>query len=116
MRLSQMHYVAVVRLGSSKIAPFHEFDELGRRRLCVDRFPGSITRSRILTNLEGVIATINQQSIAGQIWIDGSFLTEKLNPDDVDIALVITADVLKRLSSQQRQFFEGWISPPGLLH
>jgi hypothetical protein len=71
-------------------AGFHALDQQARQRICVDRFSDSVTRRRILQSLEGVITEINRQSIQGRIWIDGSFLTEKLNPDDADIALVIS--------------------------
>ena len=57
-------------------------------------------------NLERVIAEINKQGIAGDIWIDGSFLTEKLNPDDVDIAFIVSTTVFHNLSTSQRRFFE----------
>jgi len=85
---------------------FHSFDAASRRRLCVDRFPESFTRSRILKNLEDKISEINQQGIRGNIWIDGSFLTEKLNPDDADIALVISSGILRSLTPLQRQYFD----------
>lgn len=86
---------------------FHDLDAVSRQRICLDRFPGSVTRKRILTNLESIIDLINRQSIAGAIWIDGSFLTEKLNPDDVDLALVITRATHSGLSASQQQFFDG---------
>jgi Family of unknown function (DUF6932) len=85
---------------------FHDLDPADRHRLCVDRFPDSVTRPRILTNLEDVIARINHQGIGGQIWIDGSFLTEKLNPDDADVALVVTGTELRGMSGSQRRFFD----------
>ena len=52
------------------------------RRTCVDRFPQSITRPGIMVNLEYLIGLVNQKALNGEIWIDGSFLTEKLNTKD----------------------------------
>ena len=72
----------------------------------MERFPHSVTRPLILNNLEATIAGINQQGITGAIWIDGSFLTEKLNPDDADIALVLTSATLNALTPSQRRFFD----------
>lgn len=86
-------------------AGFHQIDPVGRHRLCVDRFPASVTRPRIMKNIEAIVAQINQHGIQGDIWVDGSFLTEKLNPDDADVALVISADVLRTLDASQRGFF-----------
>lgn len=85
---------------------FHALDAAARKRICVDRFPDSITRQRILANLETLIVQVNQQAISGDIWIDGSFLTEKLNPDDVDIALVVQGTTLRSFSAPQRKFFD----------
>jgi hypothetical protein len=84
---------------------FHALDAIARRRICVERFPGSITRPRILTNLETIINQVNHSAIAGDTWIDGSFLTEKLNPDDVDIALIVTRATVQSFSAAQLQFF-----------
>jgi len=58
-----------------------------------------------MRNLEDKIADINQHAIPGEIWIDGSFLTEKLNPDDADIALLIARAAYQGLSFGQRRFF-----------
>jgi len=87
---------------------FHELDAAARQRLCVARFPNSITRPRILANLETIITAVNQQAINGHIWIDGSFLTEKLNPDDVDIALVVTRATVQGFNHVRRQFFSAF--------
>jgi predicted nucleotidyltransferase len=86
-------------------AGFHKIDQIGRRRLCLDRFPDSVTRPSIMANVEAVIAHINQQGIPGDIWIDGSFLTEKLNPDDADIAFVVPRNVFPKLNGAQTAFF-----------
>jgi hypothetical protein len=59
-----------------------------------------------MANLENTISEINRQAIQGNVWIDGSFLTEKLNPDDADIALMVTRPVFQGLSRSQRQFFD----------
>jgi hypothetical protein len=89
-------------------AGFHEFDQVARRRLCVERFADSVTRPRIMQNLETKIIEINHQAIPGEIWIDGSFLTEKLNPDDADIALILSRASLLGLSPAQRGWFNAF--------
>jgi hypothetical protein len=91
-------------------AGFHAVDLAGLRRLCVERFPASFSRGGIMKNLEQVIARINGSGIPSKLWIDGSFLTEKLNPDDVDIAMTIALQVYSSLSPSQRAFFDGFRS------
>ena len=73
--------------------------------MCVDRFPASLSRARLLQSLNEVADMINATGIHGDIWIDGSFVTEKLNPDDVDLILIITAQQLRSFDATQRTFF-----------
>jgi len=89
-------------------AGFHPMGVGQLRRLCVARFADSFTRDGIMTRLEAIIDSINRSAIRGQIWIDGSFLTEKLNPDDADIALMIDAASFPAMSANQRMFFNGF--------
>jgi hypothetical protein len=88
---------------------FHQFDIASLRRLCVLRFPDSITRPRIMENLSNIIDTINRTGIRGEVWIDGSFLTDKLNPDDVDLIFSIASAVFVSLSPDNRRFYH-WFS------
>lgn len=62
------------------------------RVMCVDAFPLSKTRPAIMGGLEKLIAILVSEKIVGEIWVDGSFLSEKIDPDDVDIVLCVTAD------------------------
>jgi hypothetical protein len=47
--------------------------------------------------------------------VDGSFLTEKLNPEDADIILAISGAELRGLNAHQRQFFD-WYRTSRLRH
>lgn len=59
-----------------------------------------------MSRLEDVISMIQRNGMRGEIWIDGSFLTEKLNPDDVDIVLVVHSSEYMRMNSSERRFFD----------
>jgi hypothetical protein len=59
----------------------------GLRSLCVDRFPLSSTRDAIMTGLEEVATRLDGVAISGELWVDGSFVTEKISPGDADIVL-----------------------------
>jgi hypothetical protein len=59
------------------------------RALCVERFPLSRTRADIMLGLEKAIVRMGEEGIRGRLWVDGSFLTEAINPKDVDVVLVI---------------------------
>jgi len=46
--------------------------------------------------------------IVGDIVIDGSFLTEEIEPDDIDFTLVVTPEFYKACSPEQRKTLD-WI-------
>ena len=46
--------------------------------------------------------------MAGELWVDGSFLTEKINPGDVDVVLRIQSSVYDDGTSEQRMMVD-WI-------
>lgn len=83
-------------------------DLLALRRLAMVRFPDSFTRPAIMTHLEQIVGRINGSGINGEIWVDGSFLTEKLNPEDVDVLLAVDANTYAGMSLAQRTFFRGF--------
>lgn len=55
--------------------------------MCVTPFPLSSTRSNIMNGLRIVISRLAAARIAGELWINGSFLTEKIDPRDSDVVL-----------------------------
>lgn len=91
---------------------FHDLGVDGIRRCCVERFPQSITRSRIMENLVDLIELIQKERMRGQLWIDGSFLTEKLNPDDVDMVLVVLGSDFDKMDHDQKKFLNWFNNTP----
>lgn len=76
------------------LAPgFHWMTVAEVRELCVIAFPSSLTRRAIMEGLEEVISRLNNADIDGEIWIDGSFLTSKIDPLDVDYLLCVGSDI-----------------------
>ncbi|MFS4200353.1 DUF6932 family protein [Escherichia coli] len=74
-------------------AGFHDMDSDGIKSLCVDTFPKSVRRSMLYCNFIQLIEQfklVNQQCLYfSEVWIDGSFTTEKPEPDDIDILVVV---------------------------
>lgn len=66
---------------------FHDYRLDDLRGLCVNGFPGSITRAAIMDGFESVLGEINATGIKVDVWVNGSFLTQKFNPEDVDFAV-----------------------------
>ncbi len=56
--------------------------------------------------LELLLAELTETGISADVWLDGSFLTEKQEPDDVDVVLSVAAEVYDNGTLQQRQFLD----------
>lgn len=87
---------------------FHEKRLEDLQKLCVDAFPASKSRASLLANLREVIARIEHAKIPMEIWIDGSFLTSKLNPEDIDIVVSVDAKLYNNGTKEQRALLD-WI-------
>jgi hypothetical protein len=61
--------------------------------ICLDRFASNIQRRNLYHALEQFIQAYLVAGLPCNIWIDGSFLTEKPDPSDVDVTVLIDADV-----------------------
>ena len=70
------------------------------RRVCVRGFPLSRTRSDIMDGLEEIFNTLQNADVKGVLWIDGSFTTNKIDPEDVDILLCVDASLYDAGSSE----------------
>jgi hypothetical protein len=81
---------------------WHPMDVAAVRRLCVLRFPDSITRPGIMDGLEQVIARLNQSGLHLEVWIDGSFATQKLNPEDSDVAVKFSGEEFDAATNTQK--------------
>lgn len=84
-------------------AGFHDFDDDGLKRLCVDSLPKSLRRNDLYCKYiqyMKFIRDINLQiKCFSEVWIDGSFSTEKPEPDDIDLLLVLDYQALNQLPS-----------------
>ena len=67
-----------------------------------------------MDNLEKIVKRLAQEGIVGEIWVDGSFVTDKINPLDVDILVMVDGDffdkaswgqlIVKKLSKDEMEF------------
>jgi hypothetical protein len=57
--------------------------------LCADGFPLPTTRAGLIAGLRRLVDDICACPLDGDMWLDGSFLTEKIDPDDVDLVFRI---------------------------
>lgn len=87
----------------------HQMSLLELRDLCVNFFPISITRSKIMDGLEKIIEKLRSDGIQGEVWVNGSFVTEKINPEDADLVLRCPADFYDNSTKKQRDTVD-WLS------
>jgi hypothetical protein len=61
-------------------------------------FPRSRTRAEIWAGFQEMIRQPVLSSLGVSLWIDGSFVTGKLNPNDVNVVAFAKTDVLNKLT------------------
>ena len=71
------------------------------KALCCDGFPTDARRQTLFQKFEEFIQEYLVSSIVCELWINGSFLTKKENPSDVDVTAIIEPDIFAALSPSQ---------------
>lgn len=66
-------------------------------------FPDSITRLKLIAGFRLFIDTLKQFGISFEIWIDGSFTTNKTNPNDIDLVVFSSANSINQLDTIKKQ-------------
>lgn len=87
----------------------HPFTIAQLRQRCVHDFPDSATRATIMAGLEYVVAELSSKGVTGEVWVNGSFLTEKVDPADVDLVLRAPAALVDDGTAAQREAVE-WVA------
>lgn len=67
-------------------------------QLCVAPFTTSATRAPLMAKLEAFVVKLRQHVVVCDLWIDGSFISEKIDPEDIDLTFVVHGDVYDSLS------------------
>ncbi len=88
----------------------HEMTLAELRQLCVDHFPLSVTRPAIMGGLERVAEKLRLEVVEGEVWVDGSFLTEKANPEDVDIVVRCSGQFYEAATPEQKNAVDWLLS------
>ena len=68
-------------------AGLHEMLLPAIRQLCIDAFPLSATRAGLMAAIEAICNSLSTALIHASVWIDGSFMTQKIDPADIDLAV-----------------------------
>ena len=71
------------------------------KSLVVDAFPLSKTRATLWQAFDKFIQELKAADLHCDVWLDGSFLTKKIDPDDVDFVLDFPVSVLDAVDITQ---------------
>lgn len=74
--------------------------------LCVEDFPLSSTRAELLNAFYVVFECLREADVDGVIWLDGSFVTEKINPTDMDFILVVKSEFVDKANERQEALMD----------
>jgi len=75
-------------------------------QLCVVGFPGSVIRPDLFRKLERFVAAFEAARIRCDMLVNGSFMTEKLEPSDVDVAVLLDPYVADNLDLRQEMLVD----------
>jgi hypothetical protein len=76
--------------------------------LCVKPFSLSQTRNPIFAGLSRILSDIDRLRICCSLVVDGSFLTEEIDPADIDFAVCVSFEVFEACTDEQAAFLN-WI-------
>ena len=62
-----------------------------------------------MLGLEQVVDRLRAFKVSGELWVDGSFLTEKIDPNDSDVVLFIQSAFYDNATTEQRESID-WIN------
>lgn len=86
---------------------FHQVSLTDIENACVAPFEISITRPDLMAAFQLVVEQLKEKGISGTIWLDGSFVTKKINPSDIDFILVADSRVYDEANEEQREVLDG---------
>jgi hypothetical protein len=59
--------------------------------ICVTSFTQNVRRAHLFHKFEEFFQTFLVSGIQGEVWVNGSFITEKPEPEDIDATVIIPA-------------------------
>lgn len=84
----------------------HECDGVGLQENFVEQFKESTTRKAINSGFSRLRRECEDFGIVLRHWVDGSFVTSKSNPGDIDVVHIARATEIDGLSGEHQNFIE----------
>lgn len=81
----------------------HRCDFATLKRVCVEAFSGWARRQKIFNGLVQFCTGLRSVGIPFEVWVDGSLLTEKPMPNDVDVVVFAQKTDVNALDAEKRR-------------
>lgn len=85
----------------------HPMDEAQLEAHFVDPFNGSATRRTLVSGLRTYLNALRRAGVTFEVWLDGSFTTQKVDPNDVDLVVFADPAELNRLPPALQTYLRG---------
>lgn len=85
----------------------HPLDESRLDDHFAHAFKDSTTRPILVSGLRAFLAALRKAGVAFEVWLDGSFCTHKVDPNDVDLVVFADANELNRLDPTLQSYLRG---------
>lgn len=82
-------------------AGLHRMSSNQLKAMVLDAFPLSNSREGLWKSFQSLLDALTAAKVKCDIWVDGSFLTEKIDPNDVDFVVDVSIDVLSHGTAVQ---------------
>ncbi len=80
-------------------------------------FPNSETRQRLFENFQNYLDRFQHEIFHWfEMWVDGSFVTRKENPEDIDFVVFLDWEVFELRKSMLNGFYSFALENQGCLH
>lgn len=79
-------------------AGIHDIELSNLDNLFVDNFANNTRRGHLVSQLRIFLTELSKVNAKFEIWLDGSFLTLKDEPDDIDLLIVFDKNQINALS------------------
>jgi hypothetical protein len=76
----------------------HEHSLSSLRSLAVDGFPDSKRRAMLFELFDIYVGLLEQHGLQAEMWIDGSFMCQKHDPDDIDLLVIYDPSCVRDLT------------------
>jgi hypothetical protein len=87
-------------------AGLHKMTAAELKQKVVGDFPRSHRRPALWSNFEWLLDALISVKLPCEIWVDGSFLTKKAEPDDIDLVVDVRVDRLKVADTAQADLLQ----------